>query len=67
MDRGRASNTETSLQQGKHRVGFVGGDIAVERVMVVLIATELDRANSPLSALNEMTCLHMEPRRTGRR
>ena len=66
MDRGRASNTETSVQQGRHRVGFVGGDIAVERVMVVLIATELDRANS-LSALNEMTCLHMERRRTGRR
>lgn len=40
--------------------------IAVERVMAVLIAAELDRANS-LSALNEMTCLHMEPRRTGRR
>lgn len=47
-------------------VGFIDDDIVVERVIAVLIAAELDRANS-LSALNEMTCLHMEPRRTGRR
>lgn len=47
-------------------ISFVGDDVVVERVMVVLIAAELDRANS-LSVLNEMTSLHMEPRRTKRR
>ncbi|XP_076170845.1 uncharacterized protein LOC143148425 [Ptiloglossa arizonensis] len=58
----------TSSRKDK-RVGGLVGDAtlsSVERVMVVLIVAELDRASS-LSALNEMTCLHMEPRRTGGR